>query len=242
MTSMNINLMSATRGEITKATTLPSTWLGGLVTLAAFVGLPAMVMTQGSIDAGGLAMGSGLALMVIMSVVAVLATSDLQYGTARLTRWADPHRGRGFYSKVITSAVGGALVGLACGVSVLGMGLASGLIDTIDSTLLLASVGQAPVFALGCALAAAVGMLLGRAGLAVAAIILWIQLAETLLPGLPTIGEHLREWLPFMNAFMFTMPENFADPRPAALALTYFAGFCVLLIALCGALVNRRDI
>ena len=135
------------------------------------------------------------------------------------------------------------LVGLFGGAGVLALGLASGRVGPVDAAVLQATLGQAPVVAPACAVAAALGLLVKRTRLAVAAIILWIQVVETLLPGLPRVGDAMREWLPFMNAFMFTMPGNFGvAPHAPAFALAYFAAFAVVVVAGIGAVTTRRDL
>lgn len=236
-------LLSTTRGEVTKALSLRATWWCVALSLASLAVIPALLMTQGDLAAQDLATGSGLGLMILMSMAAVLSTSDLQHGTFRVGRWANPHRWQGYAAKVLTAGLGGAVVGLVGGAGVLALGVVSGRTGVVDDVVLQATLGQAPVFGLACAVAAAVGLLLKRTGLAVAAIIIWIQLIESLLPALPRVGDAAREWLPFMNAFMFTMPGNFGDaPHAPAVALAYFAGFAVAVVAGIGALTTRRDL
>lgn len=242
-TSGGPTLLSTTRGEITKALSLRATWWCVVLGLVALAALPAVLMTQGDLAAQDLASGSGLSLMILMSMAAVLSTSDLQHGTYRVGRWANPHRWQGYGAKVLTTSLGGALIGLAGGVGVLCLGVLSGRVESVDAAVLQATLGQAPVFALACAIATALGLLVKRTGLAVAAILIWIQVIESLLPALPNVGDVLREWLPFMNAFMFTMPGNFGDaPHSPAVALAYFTVFAAVVVTGIGALTTRRDL
>jgi len=235
-------LSTMTRAELAKSVAAPGTAVAILAGVAATIALPLLVVLTGTaLEPADLAMGSGMGLMVVMSAVAVLATSDIQHGTLHLTRWADPDRLRGYLGKVAVGGVLGVVAGLAAGLGLLSVGMLDGL-DPAQGDVLRASLGQAAVFGPACALAAALGMLLRKGGLVVGAVILWIQVIETMAPQLPTIGEALREWLPFMNAFMFSIPGSFAEgSRDPYLALAYFGLVCVAGIAASAVAVVRRD-
>ena len=142
-------LVSAVRGETTKATTLRSTWWCLALGLVALVGLPAILMTQGDVAPHDLATGAGLSLMVVMSMAAVLSTGDIAHGTVRVGRWAHPARWEGFLARVLTSAVLGGFVGLVGGAAVLGLAVLFEL-PSVGAAELQSTLGQAPVFAVAC--------------------------------------------------------------------------------------------
>ena len=60
--------------------------------------------------------------------------------------------------------------------------------------------GQAFVYALSAIFAIAIGILIRQSAGAIAILILWPLLVESLLPLIPKIGDDLQKWTPFTNA------------------------------------------
>ncbi|MGL5862118.1 MAG: hypothetical protein ACRCY9_12775 [Phycicoccus sp.] len=240
---MTVTALSAQmRSEADKTFSLRSTWACLAVAVLATDGLGLLqVVGQSAATAGDLAAGAGLAMLVILAFGAVMGTSDVQFGTLRTTRLAQPNRVAGYLGKVLTVAAVGGLAGLTAGAVLLGIAGASGSI-AFDADLLRATLGQGVVFFLAAGGACAAGLLLRRTGLAVASLIIWVQAIEPLSSLVPEVGPAARPWLPFLNSIMFTNPAQFADPpRSPGFALAYFAAVIVVFVVVAGARVVRTD-
>lgn len=232
------------RSEWLKSLSLRSSWACIVASVVAVVGLGALqVLTADHPTPGGLGVGSGLGLLIVMAFGVVSATSDVQFGTLRTTRLANPNRGLGYLCKVVSVGLIGSGIGAVSGAIMLAIGGAGADLGVSDAAVLRATLGLCPVYFAAAALSCAVGLVIGRTGLGVAAVIIWVQAIEPLAPALPGIGDAVRAWLPFMNSVMFTNPAQFGDPpRQPLPALGYFYGFCVTVVSLIGLWMRRRDL
>lgn len=236
-------LRAQVAAEIGKSFSLRSSWACLATTMLAVDGLGALqVGNATTARPGDLAAGAGLALLIVMAFGAVMGTSDVQFGTIRVARLANPRRGTGYLGKVGTVAGIGGATGFAAGAVMLVIGAISGRLPTVTGPVLAATIGQGVTFFLATGAACAAGMLLQRTGLAVAAVIIWVQAIEPLTPLIPHLGPTVKPWLPFMNSLMFTNPAQFSHPsHTPGLALSYFAAFSVLLTALVGVWADHKD-
>ncbi|MGL5864872.1 MAG: hypothetical protein ACRCYX_03220 [Dermatophilaceae bacterium] len=239
---MTVAALSAqVRSEADKTFSLRSTWACLAVAVLAVDGLGLLqVSNQPAATAGDLAAGAGLAMLVILAFGAVMGTSDVQFGTLRTARLAQPSRVVGYVGKVVTVAAIGGLAGLVAGAVLLGVAAAGGVV--LDADLLRATVGQGVVFFLGAGTACAAGLLLRRTGLAVALVIIWVQVVEPLSSLVPEIGPAVRPWLPFLTSIMFTNPVQFAEPpHSPGFALAYFGAVTTVFVVAAGVRVVRAD-
>lgn len=241
---MSVTVLRAqAAAEASKSLSLRSSWACLAATVVALDALAALqVANDATTRPGDLAAGAGLAMLIVMAFGAVMGTSDVQYGTIRVTRLANPRRGTGYLGKIGTIAAIGGATGLVAGTVALLIGVTAGRLPAVTGPVLAATLGQGVTFALATGVACAAGMLLQRTGLAVAAVIIWVQAIEPLTPLIPHLGPTVKPWLPFMNSIMFTNPGQFVHPPHApGPALAYFAAFCVALTALIGLWATRKD-
>ena len=240
--------MGIIAGEWTKLSSTRSPWWCALMALGAMSGISGLTALTGDgvIGARHVLNGAGLSLMIIMVMAAIAATADIQFGTARTTLMAAPKRWKSYGAKVgVVSGVSGLL-----GIVAVGLAIVAAMVTSpvdFDPTRLAdvrATLGQGAVFALAAAIAVAVGTLTRRTGVAITILILWVQLIEPLAVQIPTWGERLMEWMPFLNSIMFTDPERFGvtiDVHQPGVALAYFATVAAALVIIAGIVQARRD-
>ncbi|GAB3813845.1 ABC transporter permease [Kribbella italica] len=203
-------------------------------------------MTQG---------GAQLSQMVMMVMAALAVTTEYRFGTIRTSFQAVPQRAALLLGKTFVVAVLAGLVGLIAsfGAWLIGSLLAGGAdlsINTGAEWRLLA--GQGIVFALSAVIAVAVGILIRQSAGAIAILILWPLLVESLFTLIPKIGDDLAKWAPFANGSSFLnqgqemgLAGEFAGGTDYALspwwALLYFAGWAAALMILALLSASKRD-
>ena len=146
----------------------------------------------------------------------------------------------------------GEIVAFACwGVARLVKPDANLALQTADDWRNVAGVGL--VYAGGAVLALGVGLLVRQTAAAVAAILVWSLLVESLVALIPTIGVKIQAWLPFINASHFlTGDQASAGGPPGAtggidyamgpwVSLLYFAGIAVAVLVIGIVSANVRD-
>lgn len=199
--------------------------------------------------------GVGLGQMVIMVMAALAVTTEYRFGTIRTSFQAVPQRSALLLNKTLVVAVLAAVIGLiaAFGSWAVGSLLASGAdmsINTAADWRLL--YGQGVLYALSAVIAVAVGVLLRQSAGAIAVLILWPLLVESLLPLIPKIGDDMQKWAPFANGTQFVnggqdfgLAGSDAAGAQVALspwwALAYFAAWAVGLLVIALISASKRD-
>lgn len=199
--------------------------------------------------------GVNLGQMVIMVMAALAVTTEYRFSTIRTSFQAVPQRSALLLSKTVVVAVLAGLIGLiaAFGSWAIGSLMASGAdmsIDTGKEWRLLA--GQGLLYALSAVIAVAVGVLLRQSAAAIAILILWPLLVESLVVLIPKVGDDLQKWAPFTNGAQFVnggqdMGLAGADSAGPSVTLTpwwalaYFAAWAVGLLVIALIAANKRD-
>ena len=195
-------------------------------------------------------------LVVVMVMAALAITTEYRFGTIRATFQAVPNRTAVLVSKTVVvaalSGVVGEIVAFACwGVARLVKPDANLALQTADDWRNVAGVGL--VYAGGAVLALGVGLLVRQTAAAVAAILVWSLLVESLVALIPTIGVKIQAWLPFINASHFLDGDQAAagggPPGAGAIdyamgpwvSLLYFAGIAVAVLVIGIVSANVRD-
>ncbi|MFI9387993.1 hypothetical protein [Kutzneria sp. NPDC052558] len=196
-------------------------------------------------------------LMVIMVMATLAITTEYRFGTIKATFQAVPDRTAVLLAKTVVVAalagVVGEVVAFACwGVSRLIKPDADLALQTAGDWRNVAGVGL--VFAGGAVLALGVGLLVRQTAAAVAAILVWSLLVESLVGLIPTIGVKIQAWLPFLVASHFLNGDQAATTAggPGAtggidyafgpwVSLLYFAGVAVAVLAAGVVTANVRD-
>jgi hypothetical protein len=188
---------------------------------------------------------------VLMVLASMTVTGEYRSGEIRTTFLATPNRTLVLVAKAVVAA---AFAGACAAVMVVATILLARWVaaPNVGSRLSLAQAASwRPVgaFALYAALAAVlavgVGALLRAAAGAVAVLLLWPLVVETVLGSLPDLGPRVGPFLPFANALAFAdvrwlYPGYDMRWGPAG-ALVYFAAVCVAVFIVAVVVVNRRD-
>ncbi|AEF38997.1 ABC transporter permease [Hoyosella subflava] len=188
---------------------------------------------------------------VLMILAALVVTSEYRFGVVRNTFLATNHRGKVLLAKAgITAVLAAVLTALVTVGALLLARAAAGAeagaqlsLSGTESGRLLYAI---PIYAaLAMFLAVGVGAIVRQTAGAVAILLLWPLVIESIVTVLPRVGEHVGPFLPFANANLFltgdTMPgmDNFHWGPWGGIA--YFAGFVAIVFAASIALVNSRD-
>lgn len=185
--------------------------------------------------------------MPFVAVAGALAiASEISNGAVSYSVLATPARWRVLLSKAFVIAALSVPAGLAGSVGswLIALGLQGdagpglSLTTVADVRMVLAAGAVYPVAAV---IGVAVGALIGRPAPTVALLLLWPVLVETVLVGLPAVGESLEKVLPFRAAEQFVfddIPQGF----PPIWALMYMAVFAGVLLAGAVAHFDRQDL
>ncbi len=181
------------------------------------------------------------AMVVVMVMAALSVTTEYRFGTIRTTFQAVPRRPLVLLAKTAVVGVAAGVVGLVAAFAgwlttwVLRPAQALPL-DTEAAWRVVAGAG--PAFAVAAVLAVAVGILVRQSAGAVAILLVWALLAENLLAQLPSVGEHLSGWLPFVNLTGFLAGGTPFGPWGS---LAYVAAVAAALLAAALTVAQRRD-
>ncbi|HZG89838.1 MAG TPA: hypothetical protein VEZ42_06460 [Pseudonocardia sp.] len=186
--------------------------------------------------------------MMVLMVVAVLAvTTEYATGTIGTTFLAVPDRGAALRAKAVVVATLAGLVGLA---GALGSWAASALLvpgpelalDGLDAWRQVAGVGL--VDAGAAVVAVAVGVLVRRTAGAVALVLVWPLVAESLVGVIPVVGPAVGPFLPFQAAdrFLAGAPTDSGLLGSPWLAGVWFAVVAAALFAVAVRVARHRDI
>lgn len=230
-----------------------------LLALALSIGFAALIASTTDGDSVPLSMtqiGYQFGLMVTMVMAALAVTTEYRFGTIRATFQATPNRTKVLLAK---AALVGSL-GFVIGELAAFGSLAVTKLIAPGSDLALSEshewrqvVGVGLVFLVGSVLALAVGVLLRQTAGAVAVLLLWPLLVESMTPLIPSIGEDLGKWMPFGAADHFLTGGSPAGAQPPGMgapadmpfgpwaALAYFAAIGFGLLAFAIIVANRRD-
>ncbi|MGI5128574.1 hypothetical protein ACQEVB_17320 [Pseudonocardia sp. CA-107938] len=196
-----------------------------------------------------------VAAIPLLVAAALAATGEHRSGTMRTTFLAAPDRVRPLVAKAVAVGVVAGVAGLVGAFAA--WGAACLLAPTAD----LALVGAGPwrtvagiglVDAVLAVLAVAVGVLLRHGAGAIAALLGWMLVAESVLQSLPGVGQYIAPWLPISDLGRF-LEVGIVEPDPSRspfterlmlepwLGLGYAAGVAVAVLVAAIALARRRD-
>lgn len=225
-----------------------SVGIGALAT--AFSGSEEFPATVGTTQ-----VGYNIALVVVMVLAVLAATTEYRFGTIRATFLAVPSR-----TKVVLAKT--ALVTFVCGLlgeftafTAWGVGNlikpnADLAINTAGEWRYVAGVGV--IYALSAVLSVAIGLLIRQTAGAITIVLVYSIVLESILSILPRIGDDIAPWLLFFNANHFlTAGAGEAAGEGAGIgldmhwgpwgALAYFAAISFAFLALAVVVVNKRD-
>ncbi|MFI6678467.1 ABC transporter permease [Kribbella sp. NPDC050470] len=200
--------------------------------------------------------GVNLGQMVIIVMAALAVTTEYRFGTIRTSFQAVPQRTALLLNKTVVVATLAAVVGLVASVGSWGVGylLAGGsadmAIDTSGEYRLI--FGQGLVYAIAAIFAIAVGILIRQSAGAIAILLVWPLLIESLVVLIPKVGDDLQKWAPFTNGGQFinggqdmgSAGAEAAGPSTALSpwwALAYFAAWGVGLLIIALVTASKRD-
>lgn len=208
--------------------------------------------------------GMQLGMMVFMVLAALSVTTEYRFSTIRSTFLAAPKRTRVLAAKTVVVMVVGALIAVVSAFAaffltkLLATNPLSPLeLDTVDQWRYV--LGNAALYPIAGVIAISVGLLIRQSAGAIALLLVWSMLIESLVALIPRFGPDVSPWLPFTAAGTFVTdkaafasmgqgPGNgpFADalkasgPTPGQ-GLLVFAGVAVLLWLIAVVVTNRRD-
>ncbi|GLZ37456.1 hypothetical protein [Actinokineospora sp. NBRC 105648] len=242
--------MSLLTAERIKLFSTRSPWWCGLAAVVLPIGFTALLVGQAN---GGLEVGvtttqatANLGRSVVMVLAALAVTTEYRFSTIRSTFQATPNRIAALLAKTaVVAALAGVLGELVAfgswGVSRLLKPSADLALDSADDWRSVA--GEGLVFALAAVLALGVGILVRQTAGAVALLLVYSLLVENLIQLIPTAGEDIHRWMPFVAADQFIgVGQRIPDPAFGPWGyLVYFAGISLVVLAAALVTANRRD-
>jgi ABC-2 type transport system permease protein len=198
--------------------------------------------------------GTNLGMSIFMVLAALAVTTEYRFGTIKNSFLAVPRRPSVLAAKTLLLALLGLVVGFVAAMAA--FFLAKALATAPLAPLELSSAddwrevaGYGPLFAIAGVIAVAVGTIVRQSAGAVAILLLWPLLVESLFTLIPTVGEKAGPWLPFAAADRWVSPTSSVSdlfqssttgPTPVQGLLVFAAAALVLwLIAL--VLLQKRD-
>lgn len=201
--------------------------------------------------------GLQFGMMVFMVLAALAMTTEYRFGTIRASFLAVPKRANVLLAKTVL------LAGLAAIVAAISAFAAFFLTKALASSphqpLELATgddwrvvLGNIALFPIAAIIAVAIGTLIRQSAGAIAILLVWAMMAESLIGIIPTVGPKIGPWLPFTAGSAFITPpggvaaafggppSTTAGPTPVEGLLVFLATAVVLwVIALI--VLRRRD-
>ncbi len=198
--------------------------------------------------------GVGLGLSIYMVLAALAVTTEYRFSTVRSTFLAVPKRTNVLLAKTLLLAGIGAVVGFLCAI---GAFFLTKLLakDPPDPLVLQGQVwrevaGYGALFAIAAIIAVSVGTLLRQSAGAIALLLLWPLLVESLFTLIPKVGPKAGPWLPFTAGDRFITPTSVTDqfqdavpqtgPTPVQ-GLLVFLATAVVLWLIAAFVLNKRD-
>lgn len=249
--------MSLLNVERIKLTSTRSPWWCAAVAIVLSVGLGAILAATYSAEVAGVPAGvipplsssyvqagSSIGLFVVMVMAALTVTSEYRFGVIRTTFQAEPRRSRVLLAKAALVALVVLVLGELIAFATFGMGslLAgeSGIsLSTAQDVRVTAGVGLA--YAAVAVLAVAVGALIRQSAGAVVVLLLFPLLIENLVGIIPTVGDDIYQWLPFVNLNNFLGQGTGPITLSPWGSLAYFVAIVAAVMAVALVVVNRRD-
>ncbi|WP_249353233.1 ABC transporter permease subunit [Rhodococcus sp. Q] len=195
----------------------------------------------------------GLVLVMIMAALA--ATTEYRTGTIQLTFQTEPNRGKVLLAKTVAASLLAWVIGevaawLAYGTAKLVNHAGVGSITSGAEVRTIAGTGL--IYAVGAAIAVAVGMVVRSTVAAVALILIYTVIVENFIAAVPSIGSKIEPWMPFTMATQFVLDgrTETLDGLPwletsAALpswwALAYIIILAATLTTTTAIVVTKRD-
>ncbi|HEX2132031.1 MAG TPA: ABC transporter permease [Actinophytocola sp.] len=231
--------------------------LAALAITVGFAALIAGVDTENAPTVASTQFGYSFGLVVIMVMATLAVTTEYRFGTIRATFQAIPNRTAALLAKTTVVASFAAAIGLlsafgSVAIAKLIQPSADLAINTAFEWRATAGVGL--VYATAAVLAVAVGILIRQSSGAVAIVLIYSQLVESLVVLIPNVGADIQKWMPFYvaNKFLTGDPDPTSravaeGPPPSAAtlspwwALAYFVGFAVVLLVISLVTANKRD-
>lgn len=192
--------------------------------------------------------GYQMGLMVVLVMAALSVTTEYRFGTIRATFQASPNRTNVLLAKTAVVAVYACIIGELAAFG--SWGVAGALSPESDLSLTSAEqfrqvAGVGLVFGAASVLALAVGVLIRQTAGAVALLMIWSMLVESLVTLIPNIGPDVQKWMPFTVADNFLGGAMVAPAQEAPLgpwgSLAYFTAIAVAMLVIALVVVNRRD-
>ncbi|EFC84078.1 ABC transporter permease [Parafrankia sp. EUN1f] len=237
-----------------------SPWWCMIITVALTVGLTAIFSAATKPDdlsdltpaVTQFAYNFGLVVMMVMAALTV--TTEYRFGTIRSTFLAVPGRTQALLAK--TAVVAG-LAGIVGEITAVGSWAIAKAIRP-DAPLALDTgqefrnvFGVGLIYLLAAVFAIGLALLIRHTAGAIVVMLVYLFLAESLLPAIPRIGPHIQDWMPFIvgNNFVVAGQLDTGDGPPVIEglpfgpwgSLLYFAAVCFGLLALGLISAKRRD-
>jgi ABC-2 type transport system permease protein len=231
--------------------------IAALAITIGFAALIAGVDTDNAPTIASTQFGYSFGLVVIMVMATLAITTEYRFGTIRATFQAVPSRTKALLAKTTVVALFAALIGLVAAFgSVLIAKLIAPEADLAINTAFewRAVAGVGLVYAVASVIAVSVGTLIRQSAGAVALILIWSQLVESLVTLIPNVGDDIQKWMPFYVAGNFLTGEADPTSRPEGQgppvadvvlgpwgSAAYFVGFAVVMLVLALVAANKRD-
>ncbi|WP_137724046.1 ABC transporter permease [Prescottella subtropica] len=182
--------------------------------------------------------------MLVMIMAALAVTTEYRFGVIRTTFQAVPNRTRVIGGKAVLLAVVAGVLGLVIALlSFLVAQVTSGLsLSLSDGDSLRELFGIPIYYALLAVLAVSVGTLLRQSAGAIALLLMWPLVIESMGVMIPKVGKYVTEFGPFNNASHFlTGSGNGSFHWGPWGGLIYFAAFVAIVFGVALVVVNKRD-
>lgn len=191
---------------------------------------------------------SGFGVLVLMILAALAVTSEYRFGVIRTTFQAIPNRGSVLAAKAGLIGVFGALLTLvltfgAYAIAKVTAGEEAGAALTLSGSDAWRAIYGVPIYALlAVILAVGVGALVRQSAGAIALLLLWPLLIESLFGLFGKFGSEIQPFLPFANINHFLgVPQGIDFHWGPWGGLVYFAAFVAIVFGAAVVSVNKRD-
>ncbi|GAA4537908.1 hypothetical protein [Amycolatopsis samaneae] len=246
--------MNVLRAERIKLFSTRAPWWCTAIAVVAPLAFTAVFMglagSKVPVNVGNTQLASAQGRTVVLVLAVLAATSEINWGTLRLTFQAVPSRVPALLAKATVVGALSTAIGLVVGFGSWGVSLLvqPGADLALHTGADWRSVlGQSVTFLLTGILGVGVGLLLRNTGLALALVLVWTQLVEGLLALIPRVGPHIYPWMPFYAADQFAGGDlqrtmlRLSPPMGPWGYLGYFAAISVVVFAAGVAVTRHRD-